>query len=259
MKVSARAAPPILGVPIDAVDLTGAIDHIADLIRRGGQHQVVTVNPEFLVAARYRPEFAHVLRQAALATADGAGVVLAARLLGSPLRGRVTGTDLVVALAQRGAKEGWGIFLLGAAPGVAEQAAAVLRRTAPGVRIAGTWAGSPRVEEEPGVLACLQRAQPQVLLVAYGAPAQDLWLARNLARTPAALGIGVGGAFDFLAGIKPRAPKVMQRAGLEWLYRLRLEPWRAKRMLALPAFVALVLREWLARRLLQTRRTGETS
>lgn len=247
----------VLGVPIAPVDLEEAVEWITRLMAAGGHHQVVTVNPEFLVAARYRPDFGAVLRRAALATADGVGVVLAARLQGTPLRGRVTGTELVLALARRAATEGWRLFLLGAAPGVAERAAEALAREVGGVRIVGTFAGSPRPEDEATILARLGSAQPDLLFVAYGAPAQELWLARNLARTTAVVGMGVGGAFDFLAGIKPRAPRLLQRLGLEWLYRLWREPWRARRMLALPAFVALILRGILARRLLGRSYTGE--
>jgi len=247
----------VLGVPIAPVDLDEAVEWITRLMAAGGHHQVVTVNPEFLVAARYRPDFGAVLRRAALATADGVGVVLAARLQGTPLRGRVTGTELVLALARRAATEGWRLFLLGAAPGVAERAAEALAREVGGVRIVGTFAGSPRPEDEATILARLGSAQPDLLFVAYGAPAQELWLARNLARTTAEVGMGVGGAFDFLAGIKPRAPRLLQRLGLEWLYRLWREPWRARRMLALPAFVALILRGILARRLLGRSYTGE--
>jgi N-acetylglucosaminyldiphosphoundecaprenol N-acetyl-beta-D-mannosaminyltransferase len=247
----------VLGVPIAPVDLDEAVEWITRLMAAGGHHQVVTVNPEFLVAARYRPDFGAVLRRAALATADGVGVVLAARLQGTPLRGRVTGTELVLALARRAATEGWRLFLLGAAPGVAERVAEALAREVGGVRIVGTLAGSPRPEDEATILARLGSAQPDLLFVAYGAPAQELWLARNLARTTAVVGMGVGGAFDFLAGIKPRAPRLLQRLGLEWLYRLWREPWRARRMLALPAFVALILRGILARRLLGRSYTGE--
>lgn len=247
----------VLGIPIAPVDRAGAVERVVALMASGGHHQVVTVNPEFLVAARYRPTFAAILRRAALATADGVGILLAARLQGTPLQGRVTGTDLVVDLAQRAAELQWGIFLLGAAPGVAERAAETLRLGVPGVRVVGVWAGSPRADDEADILRRLAVARPDVLLVAYGAPAQELWLARNLAQTPAIIGIGVGGAFDFLAGVKPRAPQVLQRAGLEWLYRLLQEPWRARRMLALPAFVALVARDVLAQRLRRRSRAGD--
>ena len=239
-------SPVVLGVPVAAVDLAGAVDRVAQMIADGGHHHVVTVNPEFLVAARYRPEFGAVLRRAALATADGVGVVLAARLQGRVLRGRVTGSDLAVALARRAAQHGWRVYLLGAAPGVAEEAAAALCRVAPGLRVVGVFAGSPREDDAPEILRRLAMARPDLLLVAYGAPSQDLWLARHLGQTSAAVGIGVGGAFDFLAGETPRAPQIMQRCGLEWLYRLWRQPWRARRMLALPAFVALVARDELA-------------
>ncbi|HEY8745148.1 MAG TPA: WecB/TagA/CpsF family glycosyltransferase, partial [Chloroflexota bacterium] len=254
---SSRQGAVILGVTVDAVDLFGAVERIAKLIWQGGHHQVVTVNPEFLVAARHQPAFGAVLRQAALATADGAGIVIAARLLGRPLCGRVTGSDLIVRLAERAAREGWRVFLLGAAPGIAEQAAAALRRGAPELRVVGTWAGSPNAGDSEAILQRVANAQPHLLLVAYGAPAQDLWLARHLAQTTAVVGIGVGGAFDFLAGVAPRAPHILRRTGLEWLYRLWHQPWRARRMLALPAFVALVARDVLAQRLLGSIRTGK--
>ena len=250
-------SPVILGVPVVAIDQAGAVESIAAMVATGGHHQVVTVNPEFLVAAHYQPEFRAVLRRAALATADGAGVVLAARLLGTPLRGRVTGSDLLVALAGRAALEGWRVYLLGAAPGVAEQAADTLCHNAPALRVVGTWAGSPHPADAAAILRRLADAQPDLLLVAFGAPAQELWLARHLTQTSAVVGIGVGGAFDFLAGVTPRAPRLVQRAGLEWLYRLWRQPWRARRMLALPAFVALVARDVLAHRLLGSTRTGE--
>lgn len=240
----------ILGIGVDRLSLDETVERIASLIELGGQHQVVTVNPEFLIAARYQPAFAHVLCQASVATADGIGVVLAARLLGRPVPGRVTGTDVLPLLARRCAAAGWSLFLLGALPGVAEEAAAALRRAAPGVCIAGTYAGSPSLEDEPTVLACVQAARPDILLVAYGAPQQDLWIARNLKRTPVRVAIGVGGAFDFLSGRKPRAPALLRRAGLEWAYRLWREPWRAKRMLALPAFAVLVLRDVVRRHVL---------
>ncbi|MCL4508616.1 MAG: WecB/TagA/CpsF family glycosyltransferase [Chloroflexi bacterium] len=240
----------VLGVPVDCLSLSETVDRIEHLMASGRQHQIVTVNPEFLVAARYHRAFRAVLRRASLATADGAGVVLAARLLGRPVRGRVTGADLLPLLAERCALRGWGVFFLGAAPGVAALAAAALQQHAPGLRVAGVWSGSPVLADEPAILEHLRLARPEVLLVAYGAPQQDLWIARNLTRTSVQVAMGVGGAFDFLAGRKPRAPRLLRQAGLEWIYRLWLEPWRYKRMLALPAFVILLARDLLAQRVL---------
>lgn len=233
----------ILGIPIHDVTLEEAVAWAGTWVAEGGPHQMATVNPEFVMTARRDPAFRDVLERADLCLPDGVGITLAARYLGRPLRERVAGVDLVEALAARGAAEGWRIFLLGAAPGVAEQAAAVLKARHPGLAIAGTYAGSPRPEEEEDIVQRVRAARTDILLVAYGAPAQDLWLARNLARTGAKVGVGVGGALDYIAGIVPRAPRWMRRIGLEWLYRLVRQPWRWRRQRVLPLYALLVLLE----------------
>jgi N-acetylmannosaminyltransferase (EC 2.4.1.187) len=196
----------ILGVAIDDVLMDEAIAAVARFIAEGGPHQIVTVNPEFVMEARRNRAFRRVLAAADLATPDGFGIILAARWRGTPLRGRVTGIDLTERIAAEAARRGWSLFLLGAAPGVAERAAAVLQRANPGLRIAGCYAGSPRPADEPPIRERIIAARPDVLLVAYGHPAQDLWIARNqpLLRVPVA--IGVGGTFDELARVVPRAP-----------------------------------------------------
>jgi N-acetylglucosaminyldiphosphoundecaprenol N-acetyl-beta-D-mannosaminyltransferase len=234
----------ILGVAIDDVLMDEAIAAVARFIDEGGPHQIVTVNPEFVMEARRNRAFRRVLAAADLATPDGFGIILAARWRGTPLRGRVTGIDLTERIAAEAARRGWSLFLLGAAPGVAERAAAALQRANPGLRIAGCYAGSPRPADEPPIRERIIAARPDVLLVAYGHPAQDLWIARNqpLLRVPVA--IGVGGTFDELAGVVPRAPALMQRLGLKWLYRLIVQPWRWRRiMTAAPLFLWTVLRE----------------
>lgn len=203
--------------------------------------QVVTVNPEFVMAAQRNPLFRQCINDAALVMADGIGIVLAARYLKKPVPERVTGVDTLIALAQLCATRGYRLYLLGAAPGIAEQAAVRLQALAPGLQIAGCYAGSPAEEEEAAILERVQAARADLLCVAYGAPAQDLWIQRNRERLPVAVAMGVGGSFDFLAGKQRRAPRWMQRAGLEWLYRLYKEPWRWWRMLALPRFALLVL------------------
>ncbi|MCS7283329.1 MAG: WecB/TagA/CpsF family glycosyltransferase [Anaerolineae bacterium] len=241
MTVSIPPALRILGVPIHDVTLDEAVEWAARWIAEGGPHQVATVNPEFVMAARRLPSFRAVLERADLCLPDGVGITLAARYLGRPLRERVAGVDLVEALAARAAQEGWRLFLLGAAPGVAERAAANLTARFPDLTICGTYAGSPSPEEEADIVRRIQEASPHILFVAYGAPAQDLWIARNLAPTGASVGIGVGGALDYLAGVVPRAPRWMRRAGLEWLYRLLRQPWRWRRQRVLPLFVFLVL------------------
>lgn len=233
----------ILGVRVDVVTFEDALERIAAFVRQGGPHQVVTVNPEFIMEAQRNLAFRETLNRAALAVPDGARILWAARRLGRPLVEQVAGVDLVERIAARAAQTGWRLFLLGAAPGVAERAAMVLQARYPGLTIAGTYAGSPAPEEEESIIKRIRAAQADILFVAYGAPAQDLWLARNLARTGAAVGMGVGGSFDYIAGVVPRAPLWMRQHGLEWLYRLIRQPWRWRRMAVLPRFVIAVLRQ----------------
>jgi N-acetylglucosaminyldiphosphoundecaprenol N-acetyl-beta-D-mannosaminyltransferase len=203
---------------------------------------VDAVSPEFVMIAQDDPEFMRVLRAADLCVADGVGLLFAARFLGRRLPERVTGSDGTPLIARRAAQEGWSLFLLGAAPGVAEQAADRLIQANPGLRVVGTWAGSPAPEEEDDILARVNASGADILLVAYGAPRQDIWIARNRDRLKVSVAIGVGGSLDFVAGVVPRAPRWMRRWALEWLYRLYKQPWRWRRMLRLPRFVWAVLR-----------------
>ncbi len=233
----------ILGVPVDAVTGPQALDWAVQALANGRPHQVATINPEFVMRARRDPDFAAVLQQADLCLPDGAGLLWAARRQRQPLPTRIAGVDFVRALAAAGSTRGWRFFLLGAAPGVAEAAAVALRREYPGLQVAGTFAGSPDAAQDAVTVAAVRGSRADIVLVAYGAPAQDLWLARNLPATGARMGIGVGGAFDFLAGRTRRAPRWMQDRGLEWLHRLYRQPWRWRRMLALPHFVVRVMVE----------------
>jgi len=198
------------------------------------------------MAAQHDPFFRQCINEAALAMPDGIGVVWAARYLGKPTPERVTGVDMLVDLS----KQGYRLYLLGAAPGVAEAAGERLQVLAPGLQIAGAYAGSPALAEEDEIIERVRVAQADVLCVAYGAPAQDVWIRRNLARLPVAVAMGVGGSFDFLTGRQQRAPRMMQKLGLEWLYRLYREPWRWRRMLALPKFAIKVV--------LKGRKTNDT-
>lgn len=242
----------ILGVRVDRVtqhQVLAAIERMISLFRTGDSQaqsppscqQVVTVNPEFVMAAQHNPLFLQCINQAELVMADGIGIVLAARYLHKPVPERVTGVDTLIALAQLCAERGYRVYLLGAAPGIAEQAATRLQVLAPGLQIAGSYAGSPAEAEEADILERIRVSNADLLYVAYGAPAQDLWIQRNLERLPVAVAMGVGGSFDFLAGKQRRAPRWMQHMGLEWLYRLYREPWRWRRMLALPQFALRVI------------------
>ncbi|MGQ9666885.1 MAG: WecB/TagA/CpsF family glycosyltransferase [Anaerolineae bacterium] len=238
----------LLGIPVHLVTPEEAIRRLESFVVDGRPHHVVTVNPEFIMTAQRHAKFHRVLNAAHLALPDGIGVVWACRLMGYPLRQRVTGVDTVQAIARLAVRRGWSLFLLGAAPGIAERAAAVLQQANPGLKIAGTYAGSPAPAEEEHIAGMIRAASPHFLFVAYGAPQQDLWIARNLERLAVPVAMGVGGTFDFLAGRARRAPVWMQRAGLEWLYRLIQEPRRWRRMLALPRFALRVLWEHGIRR-----------
>lgn len=242
--------PPvyILGVRVDRLTQCQVLAYLEQILFSAHAsptpppcRQIITVNPEFVMAAQKNTLFRACINHAALVMADGIGIVLAARFLRQPTPERVTGVDTLLELAKLCARQGQRMFLLGAAPGVAEIAGERLQGLIPDLQIAGTYAGSPAVEEEQEILERIHAARADVLCVAYGAPAQDLWIYRNLSRLPVALAMGVGGSFDFLAGRQRRAPLWMRKSGLEWLYRLYREPWRWRRMLALPQFVLHVV------------------
>ena len=209
----------------------------------GSARQVCTVNPEFIMEARRHPAFGRALAAADLCTPDGVGVLWAARLAGVRLDERVTGSDGIYRLCERAVAQGWRVFFLGAAAGVAARAAAELTRLYPGLRVAGTYGGSPAQADWPQIRRHLAAARADLLFVAYGHPQQDTWIQQHREELPVAVALGVGGAFDFVAGITRRAPVWVQRLGLEWLYRLMRQPWRWRRMATLPLFALLVLVE----------------
>lgn len=230
----------VLGVRVDCLDMQSTLDQIEVLVDAGGRHLVATVNPEFIMRARREPDFARVLESAAVCLADGTGVVWAARRQGCTMTGPVTGTDLIPPLAELCARRGFRLFLLGAAPGVAADLAATLRARHPRLEVAA-HPGSPDPSSDAETLALVRGHRTQVLLVAFGAPRQELWVDRMKDRLDIGVGIGVGGAFDYLTGRVPRAPRWMRRIGLEWLFRLVRQPWRVRRMAVLPAYAIKVL------------------
>jgi N-acetylglucosaminyldiphosphoundecaprenol N-acetyl-beta-D-mannosaminyltransferase len=241
--VSARV--DVLGVGFDRVLLAAAVERILRRVEAGERTFVITANPEFVMLARQDPAVAQIAREAHLVVADGSGVVAASRLLGDPLP-RVPGRLLVDALVPHLAQSHTPIFFLGAAPGVAERAAAELRRRAPGLVVAGVHAGSAEPEQDAEAVARVHDTAAQVLFVAYGMPKQERWIARNLPALPGVhLAIGVGGVFDQLAGVQKVPPAALHAIGLEWLWRLAREPWRWRRQRVLPLFALLVLRKRL--------------
>ncbi len=231
----------ILGMRVDDATYADLLERLDAFVASGKPHHIVTVNAEMLVAAQDDQGLASVLANGDLNVADSVGVMLAARLLGRPLQERVTGSDGIYRLAAHCVRKGYRLYLLGAAPGVAELAAERLQVASPGLEVAGTYSGSPHISEEGDIIRRVRAADPDLLLVAYGVPAEEKWIARNRHRLGVPAMVGVGGAFDFAAGTIKRAPAWMRRAGLEWLYRLVREPWRWRRQLALPRFLILVV------------------
>ena len=233
----------ILSIPVHNVTFNETIALIESFIQEKTPHQICTVNPEFVMAAQSDDEFRSILQNADLCLPDGIGIVWAAKWLKNPLRERVTGSDLVPMIAREAASRRWKLFFLGAEAGVADRAAQILGERHPQLKVVGAHAASPHPDDDDESIRLIRQAQPDILFVAYGAPAQDKWIQRNRARVGVSVMMGVGGSFDFISGVAARAPRWIQNIGLEWLHRLIQQPWRWKRMLALPRFVIAVMRE----------------
>ncbi len=230
----------ILGLSFDAITMTQAQAAAEALMDTGRGGYIVTANPEILLAAREDPSYFSAIDAADLVLADGVGVLHAARILGKPLPERVSGSDLVPRLLREMGARGRSVFLYGAKPGVADRAAHALEMEYPGLRIAGTENGY--ISDETALWRVLEQVQPDLLLVALGAPRQELWMAANRGRTKALM-IGVGGLLDVFSGDVPRAPERWRQFGLEWLYRTIKQPQRIRRILKLPLILVLAAKE----------------
>jgi len=232
----------VLGVRVDDVTLPEALAQVDEWMQEPRLRHIVTVNPEFIVAAEKDADFARALAASDLNLPDGANLLRAAQAQGTPLRERVAGTDFVWYGCGVAAVCGWKIFLLGGRDGVGGLAAARLQARYRKLKIVGTFEGSPAPAEESAILERINESGADMLFVAYGAPAQDLWIERNRQNMPnVRVAIGVGGAFDFIAKRVRRAPSWMQRLGLEWMFRLLIQPWRARRQWALVIFTLKIL------------------
>lgn len=237
----------------------------------------VTPNPEFLVLANKNSDFKNILNRADLASVDGVGILMAAQLLGKPLKGRFTGVDFVKSVCKEVAEKPITVGFLGSRQNVAEKTAECLKTEFPGLKVvfaASEWdfARQPRAsdgarlqnfENQSSESSSLSKIRPQsgskpnfsssesglsridILFVAFGAPKQEFWIAEHLKDLPVKIAIGVGGAFDYISGTVPRAPRFLRNIGLEWLFRLIVQPWRIRRQLALIEFVWLVVKEKL--------------
>jgi N-acetylglucosaminyldiphosphoundecaprenol N-acetyl-beta-D-mannosaminyltransferase len=219
----------VMGLPINSLSADEAVDTLERLILSGGTHQVCTMNVDIWLNALADPHLHRIVAGSSLVFPDGMPLVWASGLLGCPLAERVTGVDLVPRLAELSARKGYKIFLLGAKPGVADRASRLLESNYPGVQIVGTFAPAEanliRMDHTE-ILRKIHAVSPDILLVAFGNPKQEKWIWMHRKRLGVPLSMGVGGSFDILVGDMRRAPRWIQRCGLEWAMRLLQEPVR---------------------------------
>lgn len=230
----------ILGVPVDAITMGEAVARIDGFIEKRTPVLVATANAEMLMRATHDGALRRILQGAAMVTPDGAGTVWAAHHLGYAMPERVAGYDMVQELMREAPAKRRRIFFFGSAPGVADKAKAKAEQLYPGIEIVGTRNGFFAAADEPAIIEEIKAAHPDILLAALGVPKQEKWLAKHLSELGVPVSIGVGGTFDVMAGVMKRAPRWMQRAKLEWLFRGMMQPQRAGRLLALPRFVLKV-------------------
>jgi N-acetylglucosaminyldiphosphoundecaprenol N-acetyl-beta-D-mannosaminyltransferase len=239
----------ILGCRLDPIDADAATDAIMGFARDGRGAQVITLGTEMVVHAQRDARYRSVVNACALSLCDTVGLLAVARSRGAQLQRRVTGVELIEHLCERSAREGVSVFLFGGAPGVADEAARILRARYPGLQIAGTRNGFFSADESPAIAQQIRESGAQLLFAGLGFPKQEFWMADHLRETGCGAAIGVGGSFDVISGKVERAPASWRRFGLEWLYRLVKEPKRWRRQLALPHFVLLIAGESVRSRL----------
>ncbi|BCW94887.1 MAG: WecB/TagA/CpsF family glycosyltransferase [Fimbriimonadales bacterium] len=241
-----RAAPlkeaRILGVRVHRVGMDEALRQLECLIQREEPGLVITADANAVLIALEDAEFRALMERAALVTPDGFGLLWAGRRLGQPFPERVSGVDMVEHLTRLSHEKGYRLYLLGAAPGVAERAAQNLLQRYPNAQIVGVQHGYFSETDEPAILAQIAAARPQVLLVGMGMPRQEKWAWRHREQLGVPVMIGVGGSFDVYAGVVKRAPQWLQRIGCEWLWRLMQDPRKIKKVRNLPRFAWRVLR-----------------
>ena len=247
MTVSSPSSPlpslSLLDAPIHNVDMETALQILDGFIQVGGPHHVVTADSSMLVMAQEDAALRAIIGLAELVTPDSTGILWAARRHGTPLKERVSGVEIVERLCERSAARGYRLFFLGAGPGVAEMAADRMRARYSGAQIVGVRHGYFSEAETPALLEEIRRCQPDVLCVAMGIPKQEKWIAAYREALGVPVMIGVGGTFDVLSGRTRRAPHWMQRLSLEWLWRVLSNPRKIGKVMLLPRFVVLTLRD----------------
>lgn len=230
----------ILGAKINKLDMIETLCQTDLFIQAGGFHQIITLNAEMLYAAQERPELLTLINGADLVLPDGRGIVWACNYLKQPVPERVTGIDLLQQMLHQGSLNGWRFYFLGGRPNVAKQAAQLAEEKHPGLQIVGTRHGYFVESEEADIVKEIADSGADILCVGLGFPRQDQFIQKYGEQFNVKIAVGVGGSFDVLAGLVKRAPLKWQKLGLEWLWRLCLEPSRWRRVMALPKFKWLV-------------------
>ena len=243
------------GVKLSPVSMQEALDRVETFIASGQSHQILTTDANAILTSRNDPDYLKIMRGASMTTPDGFGVIWGARLLNLPIYERVTGVDMVTGICERAAQKSYKIYILGSNEGVAATAARNLEQKYPGLEVVGTHHGFWRRDGKEGGFSAqesdeimadvIAEAAPDVLFVAMGIPMQEKFIAAQLQRMKVPVSIGVGGSFDVYSGKFTRAPVAVQRIGLEWLYRVWVEPTRWKRMGYVPKFMLVALKTWL--------------
>ena len=231
----------VLGILVDNLNYEEALEKVGEFIRDNKKRYIVTPNPEQVMYAQNHPGFKKILNEADLAICDGIGLLWAARFLGTPLKERVSGIDLMEKICARAAKEGWKVGLLGGMGETAREAGEALKSRYRSLRVEFAGEGNPKPDFDQKLRGKIPNLD--VLFVAYGVPTQEEWVARNLRGLNVKAAMVCGGAFDFLAGKQKRAPKILRNTCFEWLWRLIFQPWRIKRQMAIPAFMLKVVWE----------------
>jgi len=220
----------ILGCPFDAISFEETVKQVRLAVLHGKRIQIVPGSIDFVMKAKRDPVYTRELWNADLVIADGVPIVWAASLLGTPIRGRVSGTDLVWSCAEVSSDTGCVVALIGGISGVADRASKTMKQRYPKSKLYSVPTPFPLgIEENEELVRMIKKIDAKIVLVALGAPRQERWVQANLIRTKANVGIGIGGAFDIICGDMPRAPRWMRDNGFEWLYRLTQEPKRLGR------------------------------
>lgn len=231
----------ILGVKVDRIGIEDSAKKIFSFLSDDRCRKVFTPNSEIIMNGYKDEKFAEILNSADLLTADGIGVVKAAQILGKPVPERAAGFDIACRLLEMVAKSDYKLFLFGGKPGIAEKAKEEMEKKYPGLKIVGMHDGYFKDEESEEITKQINDSGAELLFVCLGAPKQENWINDNADKLKCKAALGIGGSLDVFAGTVERAPEFYCKHGLEWFYRLMKEPWRAKRMTALPKFALRVL------------------